>query len=102
MLKGVSIPDSIHIEHEHFFGFLVAEDHSWVEGVDIEHEGSREGVCLNLLEVSNIYSVSHDWAEEAGFVEDHLLGVGQELGMESEVLDSSYLSGEGEGSSNER
>jgi hypothetical protein len=33
--------------------------------------------------------VSDDWAEVRSFVENNLLGVGQEFGMETEELDSS-------------
>ena len=89
MLQGVLIPDAVRIEYEHFFAFLVSEDHLGVEGVDIEHERSRQGLGFDLLQVFNIYKVSHHCSEEGGLVEDHLLSVGQEFGMESEVLDSS-------------
>lgn len=60
MLKSIGVPDTVRIKHEYFFAFLVAEDHLRVESVDVEHEGSGEGFGLNLLKVSNIYSVSDD------------------------------------------
>ena len=89
MLQSVLIPDAVRIKYEHFLALLVSEDHLGVEGVDVEHERSREGLSFNLLQVFNIYKVSHHCAKQRGFVEDHLLSVGQEFSMECEVLDSS-------------
>ena len=89
MLKGIVVPNTVCIKNEYFFSFLVAEDHLRVEGVDVEHQRSRKGISFNLFEVSNIYSVSDDCSEVRSFVENDLLSVGEEFGVESEVLDGS-------------
>ena len=91
MLEGVFVPDAVGVEHKNFFALHVTEDHVLIEHVYSPEQFAGDNICFDFLQVLDVNNDSADISEIVTLLERNLLGVGQKLGVESEIVQHCQL-----------